>query len=132
MTDPGKSRGWRQEGKRFIYRPPAQDVWDRLRPALRLGQRFSGTVVWVPQPGSIGIGVNLGLAVGGFVDVLLLPKDVTRWPAEGTITDFAIWWLDERPQIRLVPVDERYRREDFTDWLIRQHSPAAEAFRTHL
>lgn len=90
-------------------------AWPQLRPRLRLGQTMTGTVVWVPRPGAIGVGVDLGLPVGGFVDVLHLPLDEARWPAEGTTTDFTIRWMDERPQIRLVPVDPRYRREDFDD-----------------
>ncbi|GAA3442749.1 hypothetical protein [Planomonospora venezuelensis] len=99
-----------------------------MRPRLRLGQRLTGTIVWVPQPGVTGIGVDLGLPVGGFVDVLHLPRDPARWPATGTITGFVIWRMDERPQIRLMPADPAYRREDFTAWLRRQHHPAADVF----
>jgi hypothetical protein len=68
------------------------------------------------------------LPVGGFVDVLLLPRDPERWPAEHTQHDFYIWWMDERPQVRLVAADPRYRREDFETWVQDQPSPAAQAF----
>ena len=81
------------------------------------------------SPGVTGIGVDLGLPVGGFVDGLHLPRDPGRWPALGTVTAFIIWWIDERPQIRLVPADPRYRREDFDAWIQRQATPAAAAFR---
>jgi hypothetical protein len=37
--------------------------------------------------------------------------------------------MDERPQIRLIPADPRYRREDFTTWVQEQATPAADAFR---
>jgi hypothetical protein len=94
--------------------------------------RLTGTVVWVPRPGNIGIGVDLELPVGGFVDALHLPHDLKRWPTVGTVTDFAIWWMDERPQIRLMPADPGYRREDFTTWLADQDTVAATAFRDHM
>lgn len=101
-----------------------------MRSRLHLGQRLTGTVVWVPQPGVIGIGIDLALPVGGFVDVLHLPRDPTRWPTVGTVTDFTIWWMDERPQIGLMPTDPNHRREDFTTWLQHEQSPAAKIFRT--
>ncbi|MER5623683.1 hypothetical protein ABT061_21870 [Streptosporangium sp. NPDC002544] len=62
-----------------------------------------------------GIFVDLHLLVVGFVDVLLLPYDADRWPTVGTVTDFEIWWMDERPQIRLKPADPTYLRSDFDD-----------------
>jgi hypothetical protein len=66
----------------------------------------------VPRPGAIGIGVELGFAVKGFVDVLMLPYDAARWPTLGTVTEFEIIHMDDRPQIRLRPVDPRYRDDD--------------------
>jgi hypothetical protein len=81
------------------------------------------------RPGATGIGVDLGLPVGGFVDVVHLPFDPGRWPALGTVTSFTVWWIDERPQIRLVPADPRLRREDFGTWIQQQAAPAAAAFR---
>ncbi|MFD8637804.1 hypothetical protein [Streptomyces sp. NPDC059533] len=91
--------------------------WARIRKDLRFGQVFEGTVVKVPRPGAIGIFVDIGLNVGGFVDVLLLPSECEDWPAEGTVTDFEIWWADGRRQIRLKPSDSRYLRTDFTDFV---------------
>ncbi|MFG2387026.1 hypothetical protein [Streptomyces avermitilis] len=93
--------------------------WARIRKGLRFGQVFVGTVVKVPRPGAIGIFVDIGLSVGGFVDVLLLPSDGEDWPAEGTVADFEIWWADSRQQIRLKPSDSRYLRADFTDFVER-------------
>ncbi|MFF4353784.1 hypothetical protein [Streptomyces sp. NPDC001530] len=87
---------------------------------------MTGTVVRVPKLGAIGIFVDLGLPVGGFVDVLLLPRDPARWPEEGTVTDFEIWWMDERPQIRLKPVKSAYLLEDFDSWVAQQNSVAAK------
>ncbi|MFE9913493.1 hypothetical protein [Streptomyces clavifer] len=91
--------------------------WARIRRDLRFGQVFEGTVVKVPRPGAIGIFVDIGLSVGGFVDVLLLPNEGEDWPAEGTVADFEIWWADSRQQIRLKPSDSQYLRTDFTDFV---------------
>ncbi|MFJ9113082.1 hypothetical protein [Streptomyces sp. NPDC102283] len=67
--------------------------------------------------------MDIGLSVGGFVDVLMLPSEGADWSAEGTVADFEIWWADSRRQIRLKPSDSRYLRSDFTDF--------AERFRPH-
>ncbi|MDT7847585.1 hypothetical protein [Streptomyces justiciae] len=93
--------------------------WERARRRLHFGQRFYGRVVQVPRPGTIGVFVDIGLVVGGFVDVLLLPEDAARWPTVGTKSEFEVWWVDDRPQIRLKPVDPQYRRDDFTELLSR-------------
>ncbi len=89
--------------------------WARIRRELCFGQVFEGTVAKVPRPGAIGIFVDIGLSVGGFVDVLWLPEQRDDWPAEGTVADFEIWWADSRQQIRLRPLDSRYQRNDFAD-----------------
>ncbi|MFJ8533271.1 hypothetical protein [Streptomyces sp. NPDC093591] len=73
----------------------------------------------MPRPGAIGIFVDIGLDVGGFVDVLLLPEREERWPTEGTVADFEVWWADSRQQIRLKPSDPQYLREDFADFVAR-------------
>jgi hypothetical protein len=73
----------------------------------------------VPRPGAIGIFVDIGLSVGGFVDVLLLPAQSEDWPAEGMVAQFEIWWADSRQQIRLKPSDPRYLRNDFADFVER-------------
>ncbi|GHE73673.1 hypothetical protein GCM10017778_68720 [Streptomyces vinaceus] len=88
-----------------------------MRRELRFGQVFTGTVVTVPWPGAIGIFVDIGLSVGGFVDVVLLPSEDEDWPVEGTVAEFEIWWADSRQQIRLKPSDSRYLRTDFTDFI---------------
>ncbi|WP_123531514.1 hypothetical protein [Streptomyces sp. 840.1] len=93
--------------------------WTRIRSGLRFGQVFEGTVVKVPRPGAIGIFVDIGLSVGGFVDVLLLPEQSDGWPAEGTVADFEIWWAGSSHQIRLKPSDSRYLRGDFADFVAR-------------
>ncbi|PWJ03097.1 hypothetical protein DKG34_35155 [Streptomyces sp. NWU49] len=93
--------------------------WERIREDLRFGQVFAGAVVKVPRPGAIGIFVDIGLSVGGFVDVVLLPEEAKDWPAEGTVTDFELWWADDRRQIRLKPSDARYLRSDFADFVQR-------------
>ena len=95
------------------------EEWIQARKSLRLGQRLSGTVAAVPNPGATGIFVDIGLPVGGFVDVLLLPSAAERWPAVGTVTEFQVWWADERPQVRLRPVERQFLREDFDEWLAR-------------
>ncbi len=107
-------------------RDPA--AWDRVRADLALGQRLTGTVVLVPHPGRIGIFVGLGLPVDGFVDAILLPFDPDCWPTVGTVTDFYIWWINTRLQIRLVPVLRSYRRADFdTFWLTRERRISTSA-----
>lgn len=54
--------------------------WARTLRGLRFGQVFEGTFVKVPRPGAIGIFVDIGLGVGGFVDVLLLPERADERP----------------------------------------------------
>ncbi|MGW5101243.1 SUKH-3 domain-containing protein [Streptomyces sp. NPDC004100] len=71
----------------------------------------------VSRPGATGVFVDIGLPVGGFVDVLLLPTASERWPEEGTVAEFELWWVDERPQVRLKPMDRQFLREDFDEWL---------------
>jgi hypothetical protein len=92
------------------------EQWNSIRAGLRFGQRLRGRVVQVPRPGTIGVFVDVGLPVGGFVDVLLLPRNAARWPAIGTESEFEVWWADSRPQIRLKPVGPAFLREDFTAW----------------
>ncbi|NKX86845.1 hypothetical protein [Nocardia coubleae] len=101
-------------------------VWDRVRANHVLGQRLTGTVAQIPRPGAIGIFIDLGLPVSGFVDVLLLPNSTSKWPIEGTVTEFLVWWMDpNRPQIRLVPAESCYRREDFATWCLA-HAPLGD------
>ncbi|MFI5797470.1 SUKH-3 domain-containing protein [Streptomyces sp. NPDC051677] len=92
------------------------EEWIRIRRGLRFGQRFRGTVTAVPRPGAIGIFVDIGLPVGGFVDVLLLPTIAERWPDQGTEAEFEVWWADQRQQVRLKPVDPQFLRDDFAHW----------------
>ncbi|MFJ9676626.1 S1 RNA-binding domain-containing protein [Streptomyces sp. NPDC101194] len=85
---------------------------------MRFGQVVTGTVVRVPRPGAIGIFVDIGLSVEGFVDVALLPRRIEDWPVEGTATDFEIWWVHEEHQhIRLKPSGPKYLCEDFADFV---------------
>ncbi|MFF3920698.1 SUKH-3 domain-containing protein [Streptomyces sp. NPDC001852] len=92
------------------------EEWSRIRRGLRFGQRLQGTVVAVPNPGAIGIFVDIGLPVSGFVDALLLPTVAERWPGKGTEAEFEVWWADHRPQVRLKPVDPQFLRDDFARW----------------
>ncbi|MDQ0604814.1 hypothetical protein QF037_009159 [Streptomyces canus] len=100
-----------------LFRTDAE--WARIRRGLCFGQVFEGTVVKIPRPGAVGIFVNIGLSVGGFVDVVWLPEQSDDWPTEGTVADFEIWWADGRQQIRLRPLDSRYQRNDFADSEVR-------------
>ena len=110
-----------EKGCRAILPAVITDAqWLRIRRGLRHGQPLTGTVVRVPNPGAIGIFVDVGLAVGGFVDVVLLPRtDARRWPAEGTITQFEVWAADARKQLRLKPADPAFLSEDFDDFVTR-------------
>ncbi|WP_063796166.1 SUKH-3 domain-containing protein [Streptacidiphilus griseoplanus] len=92
-----------------------EEDWIRTRAGLTFGQRFRGTVTRILDPGATGIFVDIGLPVGGFVDVLL-PISAEHWPAEGAEADFEVWWADERHRVRLKPVDRRFLREDFDEW----------------
>ncbi|MEU9212761.1 hypothetical protein AB0D27_33790 [Streptomyces sp. NPDC048415] len=42
------------------------------------------------------------------------------------MTNFEIWWMDERPQIRLKPIESAYLLEDFDCWVAQQNSVAAK------
>ncbi|MFE0174513.1 hypothetical protein ACFWZ2_19530 [Streptomyces sp. NPDC059002] len=95
----------------------SQDAWAALRGELRFGQRLTGTVVGVPRPGMIGVFVDVGLPVGGFVDVVFLARAEERWPVEGTVAEFEVWWADpDRQQIRLKPADPTHLRDDFAEF----------------
>ncbi|WP_199546242.1 hypothetical protein [Streptomyces sp. N35] len=74
------------------------------------GTRLPGTVDALPWgPGVTGLMVDLGLPVGGFVDMAALPRDPEQWPAVGSRGDFEVVTLRidcERgayAQIRLRP-----------------------------
>lgn len=95
------------------------EQWMSIRAGLCFGQQLQGRIVHVPQPGGIGVFVDVGLPVGGFVDVLLLSRDAERWPTVGTGSEFEVWWADKRVQIRLLPVDPQFVREDFAAYLAR-------------
>ncbi|NUK21587.1 hypothetical protein HRW11_01150 [Streptomyces lunaelactis] len=56
-------------------------------------------------------------------------RDPARWPAEGCVADFEIWWMGERAQIRLKPVDPAYLVEDFDRWVAHENSVAAAQWR---
>ncbi|MGW2087470.1 S1 RNA-binding domain-containing protein [Streptomyces sp. NPDC001880] len=95
--------------------------WERVQGELRFGQVLTGTVVRVPKPGAIGVFVDIGLGVVGFVDVVLLPRErIEDWPVEGTVTDFEVWWVhSDHQQVRLKPSDPQYLCEDFADFVAR-------------
>lgn len=87
------------------------DDWDAVRRNLRVGQRLTGTVERSPWNwGVVGIVVRLDLPFRGFVDLLSLPYDADTWPQPGTVTEFEVVSLDDRPQVRLRAVDGRYRK----------------------
>jgi hypothetical protein len=44
-----------------------------------------------------------------------LPDAADRWPAEGTLAEFELWWADERQQVRLKPVDPQFVTDDFDE-----------------
>jgi hypothetical protein len=88
------------------------------RRVLPEGSQVTGTVSVVPQPGVIGVFVNLPHGMSGFVDVLHLPRDASEWPGPGQVLRFEV--LQHRPgQVRLWPLDPRFRHDET--------SPQAEA-----
>ncbi|MFF0000608.1 hypothetical protein [Streptomyces avermitilis] len=42
------------------------------------------------------------------------------------MTDFEIWWMDERPQLRLKQAESAYLLEDFDCWVAQENSVAAK------
>ncbi|MFE6158714.1 hypothetical protein ACFQ7F_07325 [Streptomyces sp. NPDC056486] len=76
---------------------------------LPQGTRLTGTVSVLPWgPGTVGLFVDLGLPVVGFVDMAQLPFDPEGWPDVGTVADFEVatvrFHLEpprSAPQIRL-------------------------------
>lgn len=73
-------------------------VGDDLSEARRLlpeGSQVAGTISIVPQPGAIGVFVDLPHGMSGFVDVLNLPRDADRWPQPGQLLRFEV--LQHRP-----------------------------------
>lgn len=84
-----------------------------------------GSVSIIPQPGAIGLFVDLGHEPPGFVDVLSLPSRAADWPPVGTKIAFEV--LTRSPeQIRLWPLDPRFRSGPFDprvpddEWLARK------------
>ncbi|MFF1692587.1 hypothetical protein ACFVXC_03035 [Streptomyces sp. NPDC058257] len=75
------------------------------------GTRLTGTVSVLPWgPGTVGLFVDLGLPIAGFVDMLQLPFDPEDWPDAGTVAEFEVatvaFHLEpprSAPQIRLRP-----------------------------
>ncbi|ADJ50926.1 hypothetical protein AMES_9100 [Amycolatopsis mediterranei S699] len=75
---------------------------------FEVGAVVTGTVSAIPRPGAIGLFVDLEGDRQGFVDVLILPRQVESWPAVGTTTTFEV--LARRPeQVRLWPLDPEFR-----------------------
>src|SRR5437667_12714862 len=79
------------------------------RLAFPVGDRVPGAVSAVPMgAGRAGVLVDLGQPPDGWIDVLHLPEDPTRWPAVGLAGYFEV--LQHRPgQVRLFPLDARMR-----------------------
>jgi hypothetical protein len=87
------------------------DDIDAARARFPVGEEITGRVTHIPRPGAIGLFVDLGHKPQGFVDVLHLPHDPDQWPPVGTVTAFEV--LQHRPgQVRLFPLDERFRSPD--------------------
>lgn len=83
------------------------------RRLLPEGSRVTGTVSIVPQPGVIGVFVDLTHGIKGFVDVLMLPRDAGQWPAPGQSLQFEV--LQHAPgQVRLWPLDPRFHHDEAT------------------
>ena len=92
--------------------------WERVRDGLRFGRSSRAPSSGCPGPGRSVL--DIGLGVGGFVDVALLPRRSEDWPAEGTVTDFEVWWVHgDHQQVRLKPSDPQYLCEDFADFVAR-------------
>jgi hypothetical protein len=87
------------------------DELDAGRARFPVGEEVAGRVARIPKPGVIGLFVDLGQEPEGFADVLHLSRDPGEWPPVGTVTTFEV--LQHRPgQVRLFPLDDRYRSPD--------------------
>lgn len=94
------------------------EALEALQQTLQPGQMMTGTVVFAfPRPGTVGLGIDVGLVVPAFVDTLQLPLDVDRWPPLGASTEFYYLGMvfQSRPpgarpaQIRLQPADPKFQ-----------------------
>ncbi|WP_433114699.1 hypothetical protein [Micromonospora sp. CA-246542] len=89
-----------------------RDELDVARRRLPVGEHVTGQVVHIPRPGAIGLLVDLGQDVEGFVDVLVLPHDPAEWPSVGAVLTFEV--LQHRPgQVRLFPLDASFRSRTY-------------------
>ncbi|MFI7595435.1 hypothetical protein [Micromonospora sp. NPDC049359] len=101
-----------------------RDELDVARRRLPVGEHITGQVVRVPRPGAIGLLVDLGQELEGFVDVLVLPHDPAEWPSVGAVMTFEV--LQHRPgQVRLFPLDASFRSRTYLpastsneEWLV--------------
>ena len=94
------------------------EALEALQRTLHLGQTLTGTVVFTfPRPGTVGLGIDVGLVVPAFVDVLLLPLDADQWPQLGAVTEFYYLGMVIHPgppgarpaQIRVQPTDPKFQ-----------------------
>ena len=80
------------------------------RRLLPEGSQVTGTISVVPQPGAIGVFVDLPHGMAGFVDVLKLPRRARQWPQPGQALRFEV--LQHAPgQVRLWPLDPRFHHD---------------------
>jgi hypothetical protein len=90
--------------------PDGSDLSEARR-LLPEGSQVTGTIGTVPQPGLIGVFVDLPHGMNGFVDVLILPRNAGDWPEPGQVLRFEV--LQHRPgQIRLWPLDPAFRHDE--------------------
>lgn len=93
---------------------------------MTVGRRVIGQVLDPPTPPRIGILVDLGRSIPGFVDVLRLPDNSGDWPITGTVTDFEVVGVRADGQVWLRPIDPRYRNER-AEQLLRRLAASAES-----
>src|SRR2546430_13640622 len=99
------------------------DKLSAVRRRFPRGTRVRGRVSGFPAGvGRAGAAVDLGDAIPGWVDVLLLPEDPSEWPEVGRTGVFEV--LQHRgDEIRLFPLDAgmrgqrcRYSRWSGPEW----------------
>lgn len=73
----------RPERYRCCGRRMRSSLLDETRQRFPLGDRITGRVSRVSQPGMISALVDLDRGGEGFIDVLHLPHDPGRWPIVG-------------------------------------------------
>jgi hypothetical protein len=119
----------------YVAHVAEPDDLDVARRRFPVGTHVTGHVSYIPEPGRIGVFVDLGSPPTGFVDVVYLPVEDGSWPAVGTVASFEVL-QHRRGQVRLFPLGDGIplRQPSFLppehEWLSRQARYPIDSFVT--